>query len=199
MWKKDEEKPGEQKPVQDPSGKTSRGSRTAPSKPAIIGPSIAIEGDVSGDEDLLIHGRVDGSVDLDQHSVTVGAKGRVNAQITGRVVIVEGEVEGDLKADEQVILRSAARVEGDITAPRVVLEDGAAFKGLVDMSRNAKQGGRGSTTRSGASTGSGKSTGSEGTSSSGSSSTPDDSTKSSSDAAGTSDKKKATSTEKATS
>jgi cytoskeletal protein CcmA (bactofilin family) len=57
----------------------------------------------------------------------------VKANISGRVVTVEGEVEGDLRAQEQVILRSSARVQGDLTAPRVVLEDGANFRGLVDM------------------------------------------------------------------
>jgi cytoskeletal protein CcmA (bactofilin family) len=99
----------------------------------MIGPSITIRGEVSGDEDLLIEGKVDGSVDLELHAVTVGGEGRVKANITARVVTVEGEVEGDLKARDQVILRTAARVKGDITAPRVVLEDGANFRGLVDM------------------------------------------------------------------
>ncbi|MFH1763794.1 MAG: polymer-forming cytoskeletal protein [Gemmatimonadota bacterium] len=105
-----------------------------------MGPSITIRGDVSGDEDLLIQGRVEGSVDLKLKSVTVGTEGRVKANITGRVVIVEGEVEGDLKAKEQVVLRSTARVQGDITAARVVLEDGASFRGGVDMGDPSGQG-----------------------------------------------------------
>ncbi len=100
---------------------------------ATIGSSITIRGDVTGDEDLLIQGRVDGSVDLKQHSVTVGREGQVKADISGRVIAVEGRVEGNLIADEQVILRSSAVVQGDITSPRVVLEDGARFRGGVDM------------------------------------------------------------------
>jgi len=88
---------------------------------------------VTGDEDLLIEGSVEGSVDLKQHAVTVGSEGRVRAGITGRVVTVEGTVHGDLRADEMVVLRSTAQVEGDITAPRVVLEAGASFRGAVDM------------------------------------------------------------------
>jgi cytoskeletal protein CcmA (bactofilin family) len=100
---------------------------------ATIGRSITIQGEVTGDEDLLIQGRVEGSVNLKQHSVTVGAEGEVMANVTGRVVTVEGRVEGDLRAEEQVILRSSAVVQGDITAPRVVLEDGARFRGGVDM------------------------------------------------------------------
>ncbi len=106
---------------------------TTSSSRATIGSSITIRGDVTGEEDLLIQGRVDGSVDLKQNSVTVGREGQVKANITGRVIAVEGRVEGNLKADEQVILRSSAVVQGDITAPRVVLEDGARFRGGIDM------------------------------------------------------------------
>ncbi len=136
MWKKDEMTPStptaprqEERPPRPEPPRPATGS----SERATIGRSITIRGEVSGDEDLLIQGRIDGSVDLQAQSVTVGREGRVKADITGRVVTVEGEVEGDLKAQEQVILRGSARVEGDITAPRVVLEDGASFRGLVDM------------------------------------------------------------------
>lgn len=142
MWKKDDDSAAQDTPTaeQEDAGEPEPGA--ASPEAATIGPSITIDGDVSGDEDLLIHGRVDGSVDLRQQSVTVGREGRVNADITGRVVIVEGEVEGDLEADEQIILRSAARVEGDLTSPRVVLEDGANFKGLVDMRNPSGESGR---------------------------------------------------------
>ena len=115
-------------------------------KQATIGPSITIKGEVSGDEDLLIQGRVEGSIDLKERAVTVGPDGKVNAGIDGRVVTVEGKVEGNLQALEQVILRSSARVQGDIKAPRVVLEDGATFRGMVDMGEPAleeKPGGAG--------------------------------------------------------
>jgi cytoskeletal protein CcmA (bactofilin family) len=100
---------------------------------ATIGPSIVIKGEVSGNEDLLIEGKIDGSVALDLHAVTVGGGGRVKANITGRVITIEGEVEGDLTAEEQIILRGSSTVHGDLKAPRVVLEDGATFRGLVDM------------------------------------------------------------------
>jgi cytoskeletal protein CcmA (bactofilin family) len=101
---------------------------------ATIGRSITIRGEVTGDEDLLIEGRVEGSVNLQQHAVTVGPAGDVRANIVARVVTVEGNVEGNLQAEEQVILRSTALVQGDIAAPRLVLEDGARFSGGVDMS-----------------------------------------------------------------
>lgn len=106
---------------------------------ATIGRSITIKGEVRGEEDLLIQGRVDGSVDLKLNSVTVGSEGRVKANIIGRVVTVEGEVEGDLQAEEQVILTSTARVQGDLAAPRIVLENGATFRGVVDMGEARKK------------------------------------------------------------
>ena len=107
---------------------------------ATIGPSITVKGEISGDEDLLIQGRVEGSIDLNERAVTVGRDGQVNADIEGRVVTVEGNVEGNLRALEQVILTSSARVQGDIKAPRVVLEDGATFRGMVDMGDPTGQG-----------------------------------------------------------
>jgi len=136
MWKRDEV----DQPPQPAPGPQERTVRTEPSRPtggaserATIGRSIAIKGEVTGEEDLLIQGRIEGSVNLKAHAVTVGSEGRVSADITARVITVEGEVVGDLRAQEQVALRSTARVHGDLTAPRVVLEDGAAFRGLVDM------------------------------------------------------------------
>jgi cytoskeletal protein CcmA (bactofilin family) len=136
MWKKEEES---QSAPNAPRREATVARNETPAAsgrsrgPAIIGSSITIRGEVTGDEDLLIEGRVDGSVDLKQHSVTVGPEGLVKAGITARIVTVEGTVEGDLLAEEQVVLRGTARVQGDITAPRVVLEDGANFRGGVDM------------------------------------------------------------------
>ena len=127
MWKKDEGQPA--RPAAESTPQVSVPSPTR----ATIGPSIIIRGDVTGSEDLLIQGQVDGSVVLDQHAVGVGSEGRVKANITGRVITIEGKVEGDLTAQEQIVLRGSAHVQGDIKAPRVVLEDGATFRGLVDM------------------------------------------------------------------
>ncbi|HVT61551.1 MAG TPA: polymer-forming cytoskeletal protein [Thermoanaerobaculia bacterium] len=101
--------------------------------PATVGPSIFIKGDLSGEEDLVIEGRVEGKVDLKQHNVTIGKNGRVRADVFGRTVIVEGEVDGNLFAQEQAILRQSGAVRGNITAPRVMLEDGSRFRGSIDM------------------------------------------------------------------
>ena len=153
MWKKDEVTPNA---AASQASETQRPSQSSPAgvkgrSRATIGTSITIRGEVTGDEDLLIEGRVEGSVDLKQHAVTVGSEGQVKAGITGRVVTVEGSVEGDLRAEEVVVLRSTARVQGDITAPRVVLEDGASFRGAVDM------GDQGNRVRTGAQPSTGKS------------------------------------------
>lgn len=139
MWKKEDEQP--QRPVTT-SAPRPEAPASAPrrSGQAVIGPSIVIRGEVSGDEDLVIQGQVDGSVTLDLHSVTVGDSGRVKAGIKGRVITIEGNVEGDLTAQEQIVLRGTARVQGDLKAPRVVLEDGATFRGLVDMGVAMDQG-----------------------------------------------------------
>ena len=136
MWKKDEvTPPGPATPDFEEKPQNLPPPSPAPthSERAVIGPSISIVGEVKGKEDLLIQGQIDGTVDLKDQSVTIGPEGRVKADITGRVVAVEGEVDGNLHAEEQVVLRSSAKVQGDITAPRVVLEDGASFRGLVDM------------------------------------------------------------------
>jgi len=103
------------------------------SERATIGPSIIIKGDLSGGEDLVIEGRVEGKVDLKQHNVTVGRSGRVKADIFGKVITIEGEVDGNVFAQEQAILRQAGAIRGNITAPRVILEDGSRFKGSIDM------------------------------------------------------------------
>ena len=138
MWKKEDEETRRTPPPPPAVATAPRPEATAAHPPrgggfATIGPSIVIRGEVSGDEDLLIQGQVDGSVALGLHSVTIGDGGRVKAGITGRVITVEGAVEGDLSAEEQIILRGTARVKGDLNAPRVILEDGATFRGLVDM------------------------------------------------------------------
>jgi cytoskeletal protein CcmA (bactofilin family) len=100
---------------------------------AAIGPSIFIKGDLAGEEDLLIEGQVEGLVDLKQNNVTVGKSGRVKADIKGRVVTIEGEVDGNVYAKEQAVLKQSGTIRGNISAPRVVLEDGSRFKGSIDM------------------------------------------------------------------
>jgi len=141
MFKKDQNDYTPSTPA--PAAPAAAGKRQAPlhgGAAAVLGPSITIKGDVLGDEDLTILGRVQGTVNLAQHNVTIGPSGRVKADVRGRMVIVEGEVDGDLKASEQIVLRHTAKVEGSISAPRVALEDGAVFRGAIEMDSASKMG-----------------------------------------------------------
>jgi cytoskeletal protein CcmA (bactofilin family) len=115
---------------------------------AAIGPSISIVGDLTGDEDLTILGRVQGKIALPQHSVTVGESGHVDADIHAKVVSVAGEVRGNLVAGEQILIRKTATMLGNLTAPRVGLEDGCCFRGSVDMETQPEKGRPGSSSPS---------------------------------------------------
>ena len=100
---------------------------------AVIGATIKIKGDLSGDEDLLIEGRVEGTVKLDKHDLTVGESANVKANVTAKVVRVEGEVIGDVRGIERIVIAQVGRVQGNLSAPRVVVEDGAKFRGSIEM------------------------------------------------------------------
>lgn len=99
----------------------------------MIGQSIVIKGEISGDEDLHIQGTVEGTVNLKAHEVFVGESGKVAADIHARVVKIDGEVAGDVKGEENVVISQSGNVRGNIISPRVTLEDGAIFKGSIDM------------------------------------------------------------------
>lgn len=100
---------------------------------ATIGPSIHIKGDLTGEEDLVIQGRVEGTINLKQNNLTIGQEGNINANIFARTVTVEGNLKGDIYGDEKVVIKKSGNVNGNVTAPRVSLEDGARFKGSMDM------------------------------------------------------------------
>jgi len=105
----------------------------ASGRAALIGPGIRINGDISGDENLVIEGKVEGKIRLDLHQVEVGQTGCVNADITAKVIKIAGEVRGDINGTEKVIILRSGNVHGNIVAPRMTLEDGAIFKGSIDM------------------------------------------------------------------
>ena len=100
---------------------------------ATVGSSIAIKGDLVGEEDLAVHGRIEGTITLKQNSLLVGKDGHIKADVRARVIIVEGRVEGGLFGDEQVVIKKSGVVQGNIQAPRVALEDGCKFKGSIEM------------------------------------------------------------------
>src|SRR5213594_471091 len=100
-----------------------------------IGPSIHIKGELQGDEDLTIDGRVEGKIDLREHNLTIGPNGKIKADLYARTIVVSGEVTGSAFAAERVEIAPSGRLMGDITSPRITIADGAHFKGSVDMDR----------------------------------------------------------------
>lgn len=105
----------------------------APRERAVLGASLSVRGEVVGGEDLLVQGRIEGKIELADHAVTIGRSGKVAADIFAKSVMVEGEIKGNLFATEQILIRKSGSVNGNLTAPRIVLEDGCKFKGSVDM------------------------------------------------------------------
>jgi cytoskeletal protein CcmA (bactofilin family) len=102
-------------------------------KTAVIGAGIEIAGDVTASADLSINGRIKGSIVQSSHDVDIAESGKVRANISARVVKVAGEVAGDLAGSEKVLISKTGRVQGNIVSPRVQLEDGAIFRGSIDM------------------------------------------------------------------
>ncbi len=102
-----------------------------------IGKSVVIKGELNGSEDLTIEGQVEGKIELRQNVLTIGPNGKIKAQVFAKAVIVLGEVHGNVTATEKVDIRDNGSVDGDITAPRVAIAEGAHFRGSVDMQRSA--------------------------------------------------------------
>jgi len=100
-----------------------------------IGQSIEIKGTLTGNEDLTIEGLVDGKIMVKDHALTIGANGRIAAEVHAKTVVVVGQVIGNITADDKVEIAPSGAVEGDIRAPRVSIADGAKFKGSIDMDR----------------------------------------------------------------
>jgi cytoskeletal protein CcmA (bactofilin family) len=101
-----------------------------------IGKSVIIKGELSGSEDLTIEGQVEGKIELKQNILTIGPNGKIKAQILAKAVVVQGEVTGNVTATERVDIRDNGSVDGDLSAPRVAIADGAHFRGSIDMQKS---------------------------------------------------------------
>lgn len=134
-----------EKLTSDLNKNTTEGSNTAPpavpvsSPAAVIGPKIKIRGELFGEEDLLIQGNVQGIIDLQDKNLTVGQEGKLRANVSARVITIEGDVEGDIYGKEKIIIRESSNVRGNLVAERVHLEDGAKFRGSIDMDADAER------------------------------------------------------------
>lgn len=105
---------------------------------AMIGPDVKIEGQIASDENLVIEGKVNGSISAKNHEVTVGKSGNLKANISAKVIHIEGTVKGDISGSEKVVIAKTGNVLGNIQSPRVTLEDGAKFKGSIEMDPDEK-------------------------------------------------------------
>jgi cytoskeletal protein CcmA (bactofilin family) len=105
---------------------------------ARIGKSVVIRGEVKGGEDLIIDGRVEGTVTLTESRLTIGPSANVAADLTARDVLIQGQVQGNIVATGRVELRAGCVVEGDVRALRLAVEDNAIFRGKVDLTQGAK-------------------------------------------------------------
>src|SRR6266849_3552418 len=145
MWKPTNQpttpsRPGEpERPAMPPSSAMSepaaapRPVTTTTADQATIGKSLVIKGEVTGSESLYIDGRVEGSINLSGNRVTVGRNGVVSANINAREIVVLGKVRGNLTASDRVDIRSDGSLTGDVVASRISIEDGAFFKGGIDI------------------------------------------------------------------
>ena len=112
---------------------------TADRATARLGASLHVKGEISGNEDLLIDGSVEGLVQLDERKLTVGATAKVTADIIAREVVVYGTVKGNLRAKDRIEIKKDGSVNGDLTTARIMIEDGAYFKGSIEIDKTEQK------------------------------------------------------------
>lgn len=155
MWKsRPEENPASSTAPTQPTLSVSSPSREIPRSPepaktaepfradvaAHIGKSVLVKGQLSGSEDLYLDGQVEGSIELQNHTLVVGPNGRVRADVSAREIVIHGKVEGNIIGAERVELKRSCVLSGDIVTKRIVIEDGASFKGSVEQQTESKTG-----------------------------------------------------------
>jgi cytoskeletal protein CcmA (bactofilin family) len=113
----------------------SQGTTSTASRQTVLGQTVVLRGELSADEDLLIEGQFEGSISLEQHCVTVGANGQVKAEIRARQAVILGTLTGKVSAREKVEIRRSGHLVGDLTTGSVAIEEGAFFKGSIEILR----------------------------------------------------------------
>jgi cytoskeletal protein CcmA (bactofilin family) len=112
---------------------------TADRATARLGSSLHVKGEISGNEDLVIDGSVEGLIQLDERKLTVGATAKVTADIIAREVVVFGNVKGNLRAKDRIEIKKDGSVNGDLTTARIMIEDGAYFKGSIEIDKASEK------------------------------------------------------------
>ena len=100
---------------------------------AHIGKSIRIRGDLSGEEDLVLDGHIEGRVDLSDHHLTIGPNGHIQAELSAKKITIDGHVVGNVTASERLEIGETGRLDGDVEAPRILVQEGAQLNGTVSM------------------------------------------------------------------
>ncbi len=116
-----------------PASRPGRGRDGGNEDMANIGKSISIKGDLTGNDDLVLEGKVDGKVELPNNQLTVGANGVVRAEIQAKTIVVVGKVTGNIHGSERIEIQATGVVDGDVSAPRLVVAEGAVLNGAIEM------------------------------------------------------------------
>lgn len=112
---------------------------SAPRSPAYLGAGLHIKGEISGNEDLRLDSKVEGSISIGGFRLTVGQSSRVDGDIVAREVFVQGQISGNISARDRLELKNGSSVTGDLSTARIMIEDGAYFKGAVEIDRSNTQ------------------------------------------------------------
>jgi cytoskeletal protein CcmA (bactofilin family) len=104
---------------------------------ARLGPSLHVKGEITGSEDLHVDGSVEGQIALEDRKLTIGATAKLTADVTAREIVIYGNVKGNLRAKDRIEIKKDGSVVGDLTTARIMIEDGAYFKGSIEINREA--------------------------------------------------------------
>jgi cytoskeletal protein CcmA (bactofilin family) len=144
MWKrKDEEPPPPPtREILSPPPPPKPMAAEPPREPAVmrsgmatIGKGLAVKGSIGGSEDLYVDGEVEGAIELRENNITIGPNGKVHANVTARDIVVLGRIKGNVRAGDRLELRKTGSLIGDIVTARIIIEDGAYFKGSIDIQK----------------------------------------------------------------
>lgn len=143
MWNKRNE--GDPRPAAQPAPQTHTPVQAAPARTfepapttAVLGPSVVVKGEIRADEDLTIEGEVQGTVQVVGHRLTIGPKGNLQTNgVKAREVVVLGKMKGGIEATEKVYIRKDAQLLGDVQTAGIIIEDGAYFKGGIDIRKGS--------------------------------------------------------------